>query len=95
MSELSASAAGRVDGVERPAPAHDGTPLIRISPDRDAMGEAAAGDIAAALREVLSRKPQARAIFAAAPSQSDMLAALAAEPERRLGPGHRLPHGRV
>jgi glucosamine-6-phosphate deaminase len=81
MSEPSASAAVSAGGAERSAAGHDGTPPIRVSPDRAAMGEAAAGDIAAALREVLSRKPQARVVFAAAPSQSAMLAALVRQPD--------------
>jgi glucosamine-6-phosphate deaminase len=44
------------------------------------MGRAAAADVARELRERLSRQAQARMIFAAAPSQGEMLAALAEEP---------------
>lgn len=47
---------------------------------RDAMGRAAAADVAAALRDRLSRQHAVRMVFAAAPSQSEMLDALAAEP---------------
>jgi len=48
--------------------------------DRAAMGRAAADDIANALRDVLARQPGARMVFAAAPSQAETLAALAAAP---------------
>jgi glucosamine-6-phosphate deaminase len=44
------------------------------------MAAAAASDIAAALRSALATQPNVRAIFAAAPSQADTLAALAAAP---------------
>ncbi len=44
------------------------------------MGAAAAADIAAALAERLASQPNVRMVFAAAPSQADMLAALAATP---------------
>jgi glucosamine-6-phosphate deaminase len=44
------------------------------------MGRAAAADIAAELRARLARAVRVRMIFAAAPSQSEMLAALIAEP---------------
>jgi glucosamine-6-phosphate deaminase len=44
------------------------------------MGAAAAADIAIALTERLSRQPNARMVFAAAPSQADMLAMLARAP---------------
>jgi glucosamine-6-phosphate deaminase len=53
---------------------------VRVLPDRTAMGQAAAGDIAAFMRERLARQDRVRMIFAAAPSQSDALTALAAEP---------------
>nr|WP_283193218.1 6-phosphogluconolactonase [Rhizobium sp. AN80A] len=44
------------------------------------MGTAAAAEIAAALGDCLSRQSSVRMVFAAAPSQADMLAALAATP---------------
>lgn len=44
------------------------------------MGAAAATDVAAALAERLARQPEARVVFAAAPSQADMLKALCAKP---------------
>ena len=47
---------------------------------RAEMGAAAAADIAAALAERLAKQPDVRMVFAAAPSQADMLAALAAVP---------------
>jgi len=46
---------------------------------RAQMGACAAADIAAAVKEVLSRKPRCRMIFAAAPSQNEVLAAFAAD----------------
>lgn len=44
------------------------------------MTQAAAADIAAAIRSGLERQPHVRVIFAAAPSQSDTLAALVSAP---------------
>lgn len=52
---------------------------VRIYPDRQAMGQGAAEDIAAAIRRVLARKECCNMIFAAAPSQNEVLAALAAD----------------
>lgn len=48
--------------------------------DRRSMGRAAAGDIARALRQRLAAQANVRMIFAAAPSQADVLAALVDEP---------------
>jgi glucosamine-6-phosphate deaminase len=45
---------------------------------RDAMAAASAAAIAAAIRQLLARQPAVRMIFAAAPSQAEMLTALAA-----------------
>lgn len=53
---------------------------VQTYPDRAAMGQAAASDIATTLRLVLARQPRARVVFAAAPSQSETLAALARAP---------------
>jgi glucosamine-6-phosphate deaminase len=53
---------------------------IRIEATREALGRAAATDIAQAIREELLSKPTLRIIFAAAPSQSEMLSALIQEP---------------
>jgi glucosamine-6-phosphate deaminase len=50
---------------------------LRIHPDREQLGAAAAADIAAELRSVLESQGSARMIFASAPSQSETLAALA------------------
>lgn len=47
---------------------------------REQMGAAAAADIADALRNALSRQALVRMVFAAAPSQAQMLAALCAAP---------------
>ena len=54
---------------------------IRIYSDRSAAGCAAAADGAAALRRLLAKKERVNAIFAAAPSQNETLAALAAAPD--------------
>lgn len=54
---------------------------VQIHPTRAEMGAAAAADIAAAIRLVLFRKERCRMIFAAAPSQNEVLAALAADPD--------------
>ena len=53
---------------------------VRSFPSRALMGEAAAQDIAYALREALARQQSVRMVFAAAPSQAQMLAALCAAP---------------
>ncbi len=45
------------------------------------MGARAARDFADTLRDLLSRQPRVRVIFAAAPSQSEMLTALREQPE--------------
>lgn len=54
---------------------------VRSFPSRALMGEAAAQDIAHALREALARQQSVRMVFAAAPSQAQMLAALCAAPD--------------
>lgn len=54
---------------------------IRIAESRSQLGEIAGRDIGAALRCKLREKKQVRMILAAAPSQSEMLAALLREPE--------------
>lgn len=51
---------------------------IRILPDREAMGRAAAEDAAATLRDLLATQDRVRMVFAAAPSQGEFLAHLAA-----------------
>src|SRR6266704_4737535 len=53
---------------------------VNIYPDRRALGHAAGSDVADAIRNLQSTKPNLRMIFAAAPSQNEMLAALAAAP---------------
>jgi glucosamine-6-phosphate deaminase len=52
--------------------------VIKSFPDRSIMGKAAAADIAEELRRRLARQEQVRMIFASAPSQADVLTALAA-----------------
>ena len=53
---------------------------VRVMSDRQAMGDAAAADIAACLRERLAEGGKVRMIFAAAPSQSSTLEALIRQP---------------
>lgn len=50
---------------------------VRIYPSREEMGAAAAADIQQAIREVLAGKDHCSMIFAAAPSQREVLASLA------------------
>lgn len=53
---------------------------IRIAGTRTEMGQQAASNIAAAIREQLQKKAHLRIVLAAAPSQSEMLSALITEP---------------
>jgi glucosamine-6-phosphate deaminase len=55
-------------------------PRVRSFPDRAAMGAAAAADVADELRARLAGQDAVRMVFAAAPSQSDMLDHLVAAP---------------
>jgi glucosamine-6-phosphate deaminase len=52
---------------------------VRVFPAREAMSRAAAQDVAHELRRRLAFEDQARIVFAAAPSQAEMLDALVAE----------------
>ncbi len=54
---------------------------VCLAQSRSELGKLAARDIGVALRKGLSEKPSLRMILAAAPSQSEMLAALACEPD--------------
>jgi glucosamine-6-phosphate deaminase len=54
---------------------------VRSFPARRDMGAAAAADVAAELRTRLARQPGVRMIFAAAPSQAEMLEALVMAPD--------------
>jgi glucosamine-6-phosphate deaminase len=54
---------------------------VHVYPDRVAMGRAAAAAIAGDLRRRLARQSQVRMVFAAAPSQAEMLEALVSEPD--------------
>lgn len=56
-------------------------PLVRVFPDRRQLGISAAHAIARELRSRLAHQPEVRVVFAAAPSQEEMLQALAAEPD--------------
>lgn len=62
------------------APRIFGGLAVHVHPDRAAMGRAAAREAAEALRAALARQGVARLVLACAPSQDEMLAALAAEP---------------
>lgn len=66
-------------------PIADGTPVseqtwVKIHPDREGLGRLAARDVGDELRRLLAAQDRVRMLFAAAPSQSDMLRALTAEP---------------
>jgi glucosamine-6-phosphate deaminase len=54
---------------------------VQTFPDRESMGRAAAADVAAEIRERLGTQQSVRMVFAAAPSQQEVLDALAAEPD--------------
>lgn len=49
---------------------------VRVFSDRGSMGQAAGEAVAAKMKELLSAKPRIRMIFAAAPSQNEVLEAL-------------------
>ncbi|HYC73087.1 MAG TPA: glucosamine-6-phosphate deaminase [Opitutaceae bacterium] len=53
---------------------------VRVHPDRAAVGAAAADDAADAIDRAVAGRGSARVVFACAPSQSEMLAALRARP---------------
>lgn len=53
---------------------------LRVFDDRSALGASAAADIAASIRRRLAEQGSVRMVFAAAPSQTETLAALAAAP---------------
>lgn len=63
---------------------------VRIYDTRRSMGEAAAADVAACIRELLAVKQEIYMIFAAAPSQNEFLAALAVAPGIEWGRIHAL-----
>ena len=55
--------------------------LVKIFETRQEMGKASASDIKAKIKELLSTKSEINMIFAAAPSQNDVLKALAEDKE--------------
>lgn len=68
-----------LDASTRVKPARKaGLMSVQSFASRALMGEAAARDIAGALRDALTRQQDVRMVFAAAPSQAQMLAALCA-----------------
>ncbi|WP_027092952.1 glucosamine-6-phosphate deaminase [Cohnella thermotolerans] len=54
---------------------------VEVYGNRRAMGEAAAKRIAASMRKLLAEQDNVRMVFAAAPSQNEMLEALVSEPD--------------
>ncbi len=54
---------------------------VSVYSDRRALGQAAAADIAARIRQLQKTRPNLRMIFAAAPSQNETLAALVNAPD--------------
>ena len=52
---------------------------VGIWPDRQGMGQAAGSEAARLLRQILRQQQQATVVFAAAPSQNEVLSTLAAE----------------
>ncbi len=54
---------------------------VKIMPTRDEMGKVAAVDIYNKIKELLSKKAEINMIFAAAPSQNDVLQSLIAYPD--------------
>ncbi len=63
---------------------------VNIYDTRRNMGEAAASDIAACIKELLGRKQEIYIIFAAAPSQNEMLEALIADKDIEWNRVHAL-----
>lgn len=63
---------------------------VNIYDTRKNMGAAAAADIAACIKELLGRKSEIHMIFAAAPSQNEMLEALIADKEIEWNRVHAL-----
>ena len=54
---------------------------VKIFNTRDEMGKQAATDVAACIKKLLSEKEEINMIFAAAPSQNDMLLHICSDPE--------------
>ncbi len=54
---------------------------VRVFPDRASLGVAAASDVATVMAETIAAQGRVRIAFAAAPSQNEFLATLAANPE--------------
>lgn len=63
---------------------------VNVYDTRKNMGEAAAADIAACIKNLLAEKEEIYMIFAAAPSQNEMLEALVADPEVQWNRVHAL-----
>ena len=63
---------------------------VKVYDTRQSLGEAAAAEAAKYLRELLDEKEEVCAVFAAAPSQNEFLASLAASPGIDWGRVHAL-----
>ena len=63
---------------------------VNVYDTRKNMGEAAAADIAACIKKLLAEKDEIYMIFAAAPSQNEMLEALVADPDVQWNRVHAL-----
>jgi glucosamine-6-phosphate deaminase len=58
-----------------------GKAVLKVYESRDEMGRQAARDVAECLRRMLTDREEVNVVFAAAPSQKEMLAALIVEPD--------------
>src|SRR6478735_7863262 len=54
---------------------------VRVFPDRSSLGVAAASDVATVMAETIAAQGRVRIAFAAAPSQNEFLATIAANPD--------------
>ena len=69
---------GKVEGINMITYNKDKL-TVKIYKDRPEMGQAAASEIGAKVKELLAKKAEINMIFAAAPSQSEVLEALVAD----------------
>jgi glucosamine-6-phosphate deaminase len=67
-------------GAQTTTAAAEHRPAVRWARDRDELGRAAAGEIAATIIGLLERQSEVRIIFACAPSQATTMAELAVAP---------------
>jgi len=87
-------ARGEDESTPAEAPSRDlgrGRLAVQVHPDRPAVGRAAAALVSARIRQMVDRDGRAAAVFASAPSQNELLAALRVEatlPWRKLTAFH-------